>query len=68
MIISKSTIIEEILLITKSTSFSTCWNYPPVVLRDAKTTPIDVEYEIQHSHISLFVADGSCASRQVSYK
>ena len=30
--------IEEISLITKSTSISTCWNYPPVVLRDAKTT------------------------------
>ena len=28
-----------------------------VVLRDPKTIPIDVEYEIQHSHISLLVAD-----------
>ena len=24
-----------------------------VVLRDSKTIPIDVEYEIQHSHISF---------------
>ena len=40
----------------KSTSVSTCWNYPPVALRDPKTAPIDVEYEIQHSHISLLIA------------
>ena len=28
--------------------------------------PIDVEYEIQHSHIRLLVPDCLCASRQVS--
>ena len=45
--------IEEMLLITKSTSVSTCWNYPPVVLKDPKIASINVEYEIQHCHISF---------------
>ena len=49
IIISKSLNIEEISLITKSISVSTCRNYPSVVLRDPKTVSIDVEYKIQHS-------------------
>ena len=39
-----------------------------VVFGSLKTTPIDVEYEIQHSHICLLVLDHLCASRQVSCK
>ena len=39
-----------------------------VVLRDPKTTPIDVEYEIQHSHISFLIPDHLRSSRQVSCK
>ena len=61
MIISKSPII-KIPRIIKFTSVSTC---PPVVLRDPETTPINVEYEIQHSHIRLSIPDRSCASLQV---
>ena len=59
--------IEEISLIMKSTFISTCWNYPPVVMRNPKTT-IDVEYEIQQSHISLLIPNHSHASWQVSNK
>ena len=71
------------MLISKSTIIIKYWrnipNYeiyisfyllklPTCGFKDAKTAPIDVEYEIQHSHISLLVTDGSCTSRQVSYK
>ena len=34
----------------------------------AKNKPIDVEYELQHSHLSLLIPDRSWASLQVSYK
>ena len=60
--------IEEISLTMKSTSVSTCSNYPIIVLRDPKTTPINVEYEIQHSHISLLLPNHLRMSQQVSYK
>ena len=56
VIISKSPIIiniKEILQITKSTSVSTCWNYPPVVLRDPKTTAIHVEYDYTPYNIPI---------------
>ena len=45
----------------KSTFVSTYSNYLPVVLRDPKTTAVDVKYEIQHSHISLLLPDRSRA-------
>ena len=56
MIISQLSLnIDEISLIMKSTHVAIGWNYPPVVLMYPKTIPIDVEYEMQHSHISLLV-------------
>ena len=71
MIISKSKIISKywrnianykIYIRFYLLKLSTCG------LKGPKTTPIDFEYEIQHSHISLFVHDSSCTLWQISCK
>ena len=71
MIISKSKIISKYWRNIANYKIYICFyllKLSACGLKGPKTTPIDFEYEIQHSHISLFVHDSSCTLWQISCK